>query len=130
MVFPLFKGMIVLTKTISKPLSNWLKLVLIHRFKKGSILFKWIGNKAHYFEIKVNRKILNSKDFYIKPLQDEVAITRGIEVFIEVFLIYFLITAMTIHELKKNAISGEQAKKGIKEEKANLMNNKRMICDL
>ena len=40
-------------------------------------------------------------DFYIKPLADEAAIEKGIEVFLEVFFVYFMLTVLTIHEMKR-----------------------------
>jgi hypothetical protein len=37
------------------------------------------------------------------PLSEEAAITRGIEMFLEIGLIYFLLTVLTLHEMKKAA---------------------------
>jgi hypothetical protein len=78
MVFPIYKAILVLTKSFSKPVNNWLKIILINRFKTGSNFFKWVGNKTHELEIKINRRILSkgkTKEFYIKPLADEAAIS-------------------------------------------------------
>lgn len=71
----------------------------------------FIGNKAHELEIKINRRILaqgSKSDFYIKPLSDEAALNKGIELFLEVFVVYILLTFLTIHEMKKSA---EKSKK-------------------
>ena len=55
-----------------------------HEFIRRFFIF--LGNYYHIFETKINRKFLNlSTDFAfkIKPLNDEAAITKGVEFFYE-----------------------------------------------
>ena len=41
------------------------------------------------------------------------AIEKGIEVFLEVFFVYFMITALTLHEMKRQAKKNQELKDSI-----------------
>jgi hypothetical protein len=65
------------------------------------------GQKAHRFEIYLNRKFVNSDanqklDFYIKPLSDEVAFNKGVEYFVEVVFFYGVLISIAVWEIKKS----------------------------
>ncbi len=53
MVFPLFKVLVVVLKTTSKPFANFLKIMLKNRLMMQH-MFVWAGNKANEFEAKIN----------------------------------------------------------------------------
>jgi len=58
MVFPLFKVLVVVIKTTSKPFANFLKIILRNQMMMQG-MFVWVGLKANEFEAKVNFKAAN-----------------------------------------------------------------------
>lgn len=53
MVFPIMKVMVVMIKTTSKPMANFLKLALKNQGMAQNF-FVWCGVKANRFEAKIN----------------------------------------------------------------------------
>jgi hypothetical protein len=64
MVFPLFKVVMVLVKTTSKPLANFLKLMLKNQMMMQG-MFVWVGMKANFKVAHPNQKA--TKDKIIVP---------------------------------------------------------------
>lgn len=110
-MLPLMKILLVGFKIVSRPLNNILKRVFIHRFHFMHRFIGYCGQKAHTFEIHLNRTIVNSNqklDFYIKPLSDEAAFNKGVEYFVEVFFFYGVLITIAIWEIKRSHDSSEK----------------------
>lgn len=104
MVLPLFKVVIVCFKAISKPLTGVIKEFVRHNFTKFEPFFIYLGNKSNMIEIKVNRKLINpstSLDFVVKPLKDDQAFNKGVDIFTELTFLYGFIILITLYEVKK-----------------------------
>ncbi len=74
------------------------------------------GQKAHQFEIYVNRRVVSQTqklDFYIKPLSDEAAFNKGVEYFVEVTFFYGILIAIGIYEVAKSHESSRKVRKQI-----------------
>lgn len=59
-MLPLMKVLLVGFKIISRPLNNVLKRLFTHRFLFMHRFIGYCGQKAHRFEIKLNRKFVSS----------------------------------------------------------------------
>ena len=58
------------------------------------IIFVRLGNSFHRFETKVNRKFLKletNDDFFVKPLNEDLAVEKGVEFFYEIVIYAILI---------------------------------------
>ena len=92
-------------------------------------LFVTFGQKAHRFEIKMNRyiaaeepahkqtksaKLTEKEDqddaLYIKPLSDDAAFNKGVEWTSELFFLYSMMLFFGFYEMKKNYDKEEKAK--------------------
>ena len=76
------------------------------------------GQKAHLFEIHLNRKIVNSNDkldFYIKPLSHEAAFNKGVDYFVEVVFFYGVLIIIALWELKRGQDASDKIKNEIKD---------------
>lgn len=105
------KVLLVGFKIMSRPLNNILKKVFTHRFQFMHRFIAYCGQKAHVFEIKLNRKIVNNNqklDFYIKPLSEEAAFNKGVEYFVEVFFFYGVLIGIAVWEIKRSHDSSEK----------------------
>ena len=72
--------------------------------------FIFLGNKYHIFDTKLNRKFLNvSSDFAykIKPLNDEDAITKGVEFFYE-FILYGILIVVPLYEMNRGQLEAKE----------------------
>lgn len=84
----------------------------MHRF------IGYCGQKAHYFEIYLNRRIATTGqklDFYVKPLSDEAAFNKGVEYFVEIVFFYSVLITIAIWEVKKSHDSSEKLKATLKD---------------
>lgn len=84
----------------------------MHRF------IGYCGQKAHVFEIQLNRKIVNNNqklDFYIKPLSEEAAFNKGVEYFVEVFFFYGVLIGIAVWEIKRSQDSSDRMKAELKD---------------
>ena len=91
MVLPALKTVVLLFKTISKPLNNFIKELVRHNGTRFKPAFMYLGNLANRIEIKVNRKLINpntSLDFVVKPLKPEPAFNKGVDLFVEIVFLY------------------------------------------
>lgn len=110
-MLPMMKILLVGFKIISRPLNNILKRVFTHRFQFMHRFIGYCGQKAHVFEIHLNRKIVNNNqklDFYIKPLSEEAAFNKGVEYFVEVFFFYGVLIGIAVWEIKRSTDSSEK----------------------
>lgn len=121
-MLPLFKVFSLLIKIFSKPVVNYTKKFHMsnqhrsHQYIRSFFIF--LGNKYHIFETKINRKFLNVSSefaFRIKPLNDEDAITKGVEFFYEIIL-YGILILVPLYEMNR----GQNEAK----EKSKVLNNR------
>eukprot|EP01017_Pseudomicrothorax_dubius_P021724 TRINITY_DN2336_c0_g1_i2.p1 TRINITY_DN2336_c0_g1~~TRINITY_DN2336_c0_g1_i2.p1 ORF type:complete len:217 (+),score=53.72 TRINITY_DN2336_c0_g1_i2:67-717(+) len=95
-----------------KPVVNYTKKYHIDRTKGGSKMkdfFVWLGNYNYRLESKINRKFLrlsDTDDVYIKPLNEDVAIERGVEFFYEL-LVYGLMISLPLYEMYKGQVESQ-----------------------
>ncbi|CAD8127450.1 unnamed protein product [Paramecium sonneborni] len=110
---PIQKLTSLLIRTFSKPLSNQIKRYALnkHRSRKPSIIktsFIFIGNKYHNLEKYLNRKSIgmNNQEVFFKPLSDEAALTKGSDLFADIF-VYACILGIPLIELYKSQKESE-----------------------
>lgn len=106
MAFPIFKVVMIILKTTSKPFANVLKKVLKNqRMMQG--MFIWAGIKANEIEAKINFRMQNpdvkiTKDNLVVPdITPEEAFIKGVECSVELLILYGLIGAVSLLEIKK-----------------------------
>lgn len=120
MVFPLFKVLVVVIKTTSKPFANFLKILLRNQMMMQG-WFVYVGNKANEFEARVNFKAANpnikaTKDKLEMPdLTQDQAFMKGVEYTVELLVLYGLIGAVSIYEIKKSINSQKKLDKQFKQ---------------
>ena len=82
----------------------------MHRF------IEYCGQKAHYFEVYLNRKVAMENKalaFYVKPLSNEAAFNKGVDYFVEMVFFYGILMGIAIYEVKRSADSSEKQKQEI-----------------
>ena len=121
-MLPLFKVFSLLIKIFSKPVVNYTKKFHMSNQHRSHAyirrFFVFLGNKYHLVETKINRKFLNVSSefaFRIKPLNDEDAITKGVEFFYEIIL-YGILILVPLYEMNR----GQNEAK----EKSKILNNR------
>ena len=119
-MIPLYKLFAVTARLFTKPLVTIFKKKhkLGKRVKNSNMekLFIFLGNREYKLDVWFNRRLLNIEedaDMFMKPLNEEVALEKGIEFFYEI-LIYSILILITAVELLK--YSRDQELKKIKEE--------------
>lgn len=102
MVLVFYKVAALVLKVFSKPLIEYTKKVHLKgnsgsqspRMRK---MFSSFGNKFNYYEQIINQKFLKIESAYAyKPLNDDLAIEKGINLFYEI-LFYALMLAIPIY---------------------------------
>ncbi len=104
-MLPLIKLLLVGFKIASRPMNNVLKKVFMHNFHSMHRILGLFGQRAHRYEIFLNRLIVNTNtkmDFYIKPLSDEAAFSKGVEYFVEIFFFYGVLFSIAMYEVKQS----------------------------
>ena len=101
------KVVLVGFKMISRPLNNILKRMFTHRFLFMHRFISYCGQKAHRFEIYLNRTVVGSAsdkklDLYIKPLSQESAFNKGVEYFVEVVFLYGVLIIRAAWEIDRS----------------------------
>lgn len=107
------KLLLVGFKIISRPLNNFLKRVFTHRFAFMHRFIGLCGQRAHKFEISLNRRFVSADqkiDFYVKPLSDEAAFNKGVEYFVEIVFFYGVLVGIAIWEVKKSQDASDKLK--------------------
>jgi hypothetical protein len=104
MTIPLKKVLLTTVRYLMRPINNTINRKfksLPHddfRYK----LFMNFGQRAHAFEVKINRAMIGSKGLgEIKPLSDDIAFNTGVEWFTEVFIFYGILFSIAFYELNK-----------------------------
>eukprot|EP00347_Sterkiella_histriomuscorum_P011822 403370970 len=116
-MLPLIKVLLVTFKILSRPLNNVLKRVFMHNFVFMHRFIGVCGQKAHQYELYLNRRIVSDNDkldFYIKPLSDEAAFNKGVEYFVELVFFYGILFTIAIYEVKKAHDISENVKFQVK----------------
>ena len=133
MPLPLFKIFLVSFKVISKPLTGIIKVYTRNNTNRGRNIFIYLGNKLNEFEMRLNRKAINpdsTMDFVVKRLDNEIAFTKGVDIFVELFFLYGLVIALTFIEIRKNQISSTKAKERLKKIENATIENEKMVQEL
>ncbi|CDW86939.1 UNKNOWN [Stylonychia lemnae] len=76
-------------------------------------LICFCGQKAHIFEIKLNRFIVpntSNLPLFIKPLSQEAAFNKGVEYFVELVFFYGILITIAMYEIK----SSQEVSSGLK----------------
>ena len=113
-MLPLMKLLLVGFKIMSRPLNNMLKRIFLHRFAFMHRFIGMCGQKAHRFEIYLNRRFVSTEqklDFYVKPLSEEASFNKGVEYFVEVIFFYGVLISIAIWEVKKSQDSADRLKR-------------------
>lgn len=118
-MLPLFKVFSLIIKIFSKPVVNYTKKMHMNRKNNSHQwlrrFFIFLGNKYHLFETKINRKFLNVSSefaFRIKPLNDDDALTKGVEFFYEIIL-YSILIIFPLYEMQKGQNEAKEKSKAI-----------------
>lgn len=120
-------------KIMSRPLNNILKRVFTYRFQFMHRFITICGQKAHQFEIYINRKVVNNNsklDFYIKPLSDEAAFNKGVEYFVEIVFFYGVLIAIAVYEVQRSHESSEKLKRQIKDMENQCCESEKHVNDM
>ena len=115
-MIPLYKLFVVSGRLFAKPIVNLIKKrhksnADLSKSLQGSFFIR-MGKLEHRVDLWMNRKILSIRgddDLFVKPLNSEVALEKGVEFFYEV-LIYGVILGLTVYELNRTSRSSREAK--------------------
>lgn len=113
MVLPLFKVLSLFVRVLSRPLINQTKMIhlknnKIHENSRLRIFFIDLGNRYNQFEVWINRKFMKIETkLAYKPLNDELAVEKGIEFFYEL-LFYFIVISLPLYELYRGSIEAKE----------------------
>lgn len=113
MPIPIQKVLLTSIRYTMRPINNTIMKSLKSKDKDsyGYIFFSQFGQKANVFEVKMNRALIGAKGLdTIKPLGDDIAFTKGVEWFTEVFIFYGILISIACFELKKAAASSAKTK--------------------
>lgn len=113
MVIPLQKVFLTSIRYTMRPINNTIMRTLKTKDKDsyGYQFFAKFGQKANIFEVRMNRALIGVKGLdTIKPLSDDIAFTKGVEWFTEVFIFYGILISIAAFELKKAAASSAKTK--------------------
>ena len=115
-MIPLYKLFVVSGRLFAKPIVNLIKKR--HKFNtdlskslQGSFFIR-MGKLEQKMDLWMNRKILSIRgddDLFVKPLNDEVALEKGVEFFYEI-LIYGVILGLTLYELNRTSNASKETK--------------------
>eukprot|EP01017_Pseudomicrothorax_dubius_P027495 TRINITY_DN3176_c0_g1_i2.p1 TRINITY_DN3176_c0_g1~~TRINITY_DN3176_c0_g1_i2.p1 ORF type:complete len:218 (-),score=52.93 TRINITY_DN3176_c0_g1_i2:63-716(-) len=109
-MLPLLKVFSLVIRVFCRPLINYTK-----NYHKGGgvtsvrmrLFFIWLGNYHHRLEYRINRRFLklsDNSDVYIKPLNEDIAIEKGVEFFYEI-LAYGLLLIIPGYEMYTGWVS-------------------------
>lgn len=116
MVLAFYKVAALVLKVFSKPFIEHTKKVHLRgnaqsqspRMRKFFTLF---GNKFNYYEQIINQKFLKIESAYAyKPLNDDLAIEKGINLFYEI-LFYLLMLGIPIYEMNRSSKESKEKSK-------------------
>ena len=129
MGIPLFKLFSLMIRITSRPVSRLLNL-LLRKQQISFNLFAYIGLKAHEFEAYLDYKAANpdvkvTRDMLtIQPIKEKEQFHKGIDYFVEFFMFYGILGALSIYELRKSIESGHQHQKYIESIESNAIQAK------
>ncbi len=112
-MIPLYKLFVVTARLFTKPILTIIKKR--HKSAKdlsNSRLGRFLillGNREHRMDLWMNRKILSitdDSDMFAKPLNNDIAIEKGLEFFYEC-LVYFIIISLTVWELNRTSVDSK-----------------------
>lgn len=100
-MIPFYKAFSLFMRVFSRPLIAYTKKY--HSNNTSSVLvrlaFIRLGNFYHRIEAKINRKFLNiNSEFAFMPLNEELAVEKGIEFFYEI-VFYSIVIGLPVYEM-------------------------------
>ena len=111
MGIPLIKAFLTALRFTMRPINN----VITRKFKStsrdsmGHNFFVRFGNFANRFEIKLNRRMIGSSGLgEIEDMHTEIAFTKGVDWFSEIFFFYGIIFSIAGYELWKATVASEK----------------------
>ena len=115
-MIPLYKLFVVSGRLFAKPIVNLIKKrhksnTDLSKSLQGSFFIR-MGKLEHKTDLWMNRKILSIRgddDLFVKPLNNEVALEKGVEFFYEI-LIYGVILGLTLYELNRTSNASKETK--------------------
>lgn len=113
MPIPLAKAGITAIRYLMRPINNMIikKCKTIEKDKWQYQFFVRFGQRSNRFEIKLNRMLLGTKGLgEIKDLHIDMAFSKGVEWFTEVFVFYGILFLIAGYELNKAAVSAQATK--------------------
>ena len=120
-MLPFFKVFALLTRIFTRPVLMHIKSY--HKSNKDlakSVMarpFIALGNWQYHTSMLINRKLFRvetDSDMFVKPLNVEIALETGMELFYEI-AVYSLVIGICIYEIRKYTIEGQISKEKDKE---------------
>ena len=114
-MIPFFKVFALMTRVFTRPLLMYIKHY--HKTNKdlsSSIMarpFITLGNWQYHISIAINQRLLKvetDSDMFVKPLNTEIALEQGMELFYEI-AVYSLVLIICIYEIRKYSIEGTES---------------------
>lgn len=115
-MIPVFKVFALMTRVFTRPLIMYIKSyhknnkALAQSFMARPFIF--LGNCQYHASMYLNRKLLKvetDEDMFVKPLNVEIAMETGMELFYEI-AVYALVIGICIYEVRKYNIEGQLSK--------------------
>jgi hypothetical protein len=104
-MIPFFKILSIIVRTLTRPLVNYTKAAHLSRRNDKTFFLKdffiWLGNYYNKMEYLINRRFLKLSDkenFYVKVLNEDIAIEKGVEFFYEI-LAYSVLILLPSYEI-------------------------------
>ena len=110
-MIPLIKVVSLFFRVFSKPLINYTKMYHATNHIKSNRLrafFIMLGNKYHRFQNYINKRYLKvASDFAFKPLNDSLALQKGIQFFYEI-IFYSIVLGFPIYQLYLASVQSKE----------------------
>ncbi|CAD8150818.1 unnamed protein product [Paramecium pentaurelia] len=126
-MLPLFKVFSLIVRVFARPVIARTKAAHLKKAQSGHTnwvkrFYVRLGNFQHKWDQKIDSKFMGidkkSSDFFFKPMNDEVALEKGVEFFYEI-LIYALLITLPTYEM----YSAQQDSKKKSEQNTQKLNN-------
>ena len=120
-MIPVFKVFALMTRVFTRPLIMYIKSyhknnrALAQSFMARPFIL--LGNYQYHASMYLNRKLLKvetDEDMFVKPLNVEIALETGMELFYEI-MAYALVLGICVYEVRKYSIEGQISKQKDKE---------------
>ena len=103
---PFYKLMSLVIRVFSRPVVNYTKKYHLHNKSRQAqrlqAFFMYFGNLQHQLDFKINKSLqgVSTKNHFLKPLNKDLALERGVEFFYEI-VVYIILIGVPILEMAK-----------------------------